>query len=336
MASIRVGVIGLGIGEKHIDAYLQHAKCEVAALCDLDERKLALAGQKCPTAVLTTEADEILMDPEIHAVSIASFDNFHCEQVLKGIRNGKHIFVEKPLCLHRHEALEIRRALRERPDLRLSSNLNLRTCPRFIRVREAISSGDMGRIFYLEGDYLWGRTHKLLSGWRGRMPFYSIIHGAAVHMIDLIMWMSGMRPVEVQATGNRIALDGSDFQFNDFAVMILKFENGMAGKISASGGCVHPHFHRVAVFGTRRTFFNDLGGGRLLDSADESATGELMTEAYPGVAEKGKVITSFVDSLLYPPQEPIVAQEDVMATMSVCLAAEESMGHGRTVRVEYI
>jgi predicted dehydrogenase len=336
MARIRVGVIGLGIGRKHVEAYLQHPECEVFALCDLDERKLALTRERCPAAQVTTDANEVLTNPEIHVVSIASFDNFHCEHVLKGIRNGKHIFVEKPLCLHRHEALEIRGALRGRPDLRLSSNLNLRTCPRFIRVREAILSGEMGRIFYLEGDYLWGRAHKLLSGWRGKMPFYSIIHGAAVHMIDLILWMSGMKPVEVQAVGNRIAVEESDFAFNDFAVMILRFENGMAAKISASGGCVHPHFHRVAVFGTRKTFFNDLQGGRLLDSAAGSTTGELMTEAYPGVEEKGEVIRSFVDSILDPAKEAIVSQEAVMATMSVCLAAEESALHGRPLRVEYI
>lgn len=336
MARIRVGVIGLGIGGKHVEAYLQHPGCEVFALCDLDENKLSHARERCPSARGTTDADEILTDPEIHLVSIASFDNFHCEQVVKGIRNGKHIFVEKPLCLHRHEAVEIREALDARPDLRLSSNLNLRTCPRFLRVREAVLSGEMGEIFYLEGDYLWGRAYKLLSGWRGKMPFYSIIHGAAVHMIDLILWMSGMRPLEVQATGNRIAVEGSDFRYNDFAVMILKFENGVAAKISASGGCVHPHFHRVAVFGTRKTFFNDLQGGRLLDSAVEGTTGLLMTEAYPGVEEKRGVIHSFVDSVLDPEKAAIVTGEEVMATTSVCLAAEYSATHGRPVRVEYL
>lgn len=336
MAQIRVGVIGLGIGGKHIEAYASHPQCELIALCDFDKEKLQSYRESYPSAHPTRDATDVLTHPEIDLISIASFDNYHCEQVVTAIRNGKHVFVEKPLCLFRDEAQEIRSALQETPSLQISSNLNLRSCPRFIRVRREILSGEMGEIFYMEGDYLWGRAHKLLCGWRGKMPFYSIIHGAAVHMIDLIMWMTGMRPVEVHAVGNRICTKTSDFAFNDFAVMILRFENGMAAKISASGGCVHPHFHRVEIYGTRKTFFNDIHGGHLLDTTDPAKIGTRVTEPYPGAEEKAKVITSFVNSILDSSEEALVPGEDVMAATSVCLAAEDAVTQGKPIPVEYI
>ena len=45
---LKVGVIGLGVGEKHVEGYLQHADCEVVSLCDLTDEKLAMAGEKYP------------------------------------------------------------------------------------------------------------------------------------------------------------------------------------------------------------------------------------------------------------------------------------------------
>jgi len=212
----------------------------------------------------------------------------------------------------------------------------LRTCPRFRRLREAVRSGELGRVYYLEGDYLWGRIHKLKDGWRKDIPDYSIILGAAVHMIDLIMWVMGDKPIEVQGYGNQIATEGTALQYNDFGVVLLKFENGTIAKITANGGCVYPHFHRVAAYGTAKTFLHDLSGGIWLDSSDPKATPIDIAEAYPGVTEKGKVITSFIDSIVDESAEPLVSGEDVFDTMSVCFAAERSIAAGRPVEVEYI
>ena len=62
----------------------------------------------------------------------------------------------------------------------------LRTCPLFYKVRNCILTNNMGSIYHIEVDYLWGRKTKLISGWRSEAKFYSIIHGAAVHMVDLV------------------------------------------------------------------------------------------------------------------------------------------------------
>jgi len=334
--TLNVGIIGLGVGEKHIPNFNAHPRARVTALCDVSEEKQALARERYPGVRVTGEADELLLAPDIDVVSIASYDDDHFSQAQAAMLQGKHVFVEKPLCLYRDEAVRLRDLLRKNPALRLSSNLNLRTCPRFLRMKYAIDSGETGRLFALEGDYLWGRVEKLTQGWRGRMPFYSIVYGAAVHMIDLLMWLKGERPVEVQGYGNGIATAGSGFRFHDAASLLLRFEDNLLARVAAYSGCVHPHFHRVAVFGTRKTFLHEMGGGKALTSSDPEAPIETLTEAYPGIEEKGKVITSFLDSILDSQAAPVVSADDVLDTMSVCFAAERAVQTGQPVRIEYI
>lgn len=332
---LRAGIIGLGVGEKHIHAYQSHSECEVVALCDFAEEKLAIARERYPGMKLVNNAKEIMEDPTIDVVSIASYDDYHFQQVMSCLRKGKHVFVEKPLCLYSHEAVVIRQFLNKNPHLKISCNLNLRTCPRFKWLRNAIQSELMGQIYYVEADYFWGRIYKLTVGWRKDMDFYSIVHGAAVHMIDLILWLTDMSPIEVQGCGNQIVTYGSDFRFNDFAVILIKFENGTIAKVTGNGGCVHPHFHRIVLFGTKKTFIHDISGGRLLESRDPQANPRNIDEEYPG-REKDEIIYTFVDSILHDDKEAIVPTDDVFKTMSICFAAEKAIRAGKPVTVEYI
>lgn len=336
MTRLRVGIIGLGVGEKHIQAYESHPACDVMMLCDFAEEKLSKAAEQYPGVKLTKDPNEILDDPEIHVVSIASFDEYHFEQVMRAIKNGKHVFVEKPLCLHPSEAVQIRHSLNKNPHIKISSNLNLRTCPRFKWLNNTICSEQMGKIYYIEGDYLWGRVYKLTEGWRKDMHFYSIVHGAAVHMIDLILWLTGMNPIEVQGYGNQIATSASHFRFNDFVAILIKFENGMIAKVNAHGGCVHPHFHRLLVYGSKKTFIHqNVSCGQLLESSNPQAEITDITEEYPG-KDKGDIIYTFIESILHNDARAIVLPDDVFTTISVCFAAEQAIQEGRPVTVQYI
>ena len=80
MERLRVGIIGLGVGEKHIEAYQRHPGCEVVALCDFSSEKLSAIGSKYPGIPLTDKADDLLQDPDIDVVSIASYDNYHYDR----------------------------------------------------------------------------------------------------------------------------------------------------------------------------------------------------------------------------------------------------------------
>jgi predicted dehydrogenase len=324
--SLRAAVIGLGVGERHVAGYDAHPGAEVVAVCDTDESKLAAYGH----LRTTTEAAELLTDPEIDAVSVASYDDAHFEQIRLALQNGKHVFAEKPLVLYADQAREVAGMLAERPELVLSTNVPLRRSPRFVRLRERLQAGELGRLFLLEGDYDYGRRHKLVDGWRAQLPYYSVFLGGGIHMVDLLLWLTGERVTEVMgAHGNRIATEGTGFEHPDLVTATMRTETGALMKVNANLGCVSPHFHAVRVYGTDGTFVNGLPDGVLHRPGGAS---EPVDEPYPGVA-KDVLIGSFLDAILTgEPAEVTVG--DVFTTLSVCMAVQESLERGTAVTVD--
>jgi predicted dehydrogenase len=306
----------------------------VVAVCDFAEEKREKARAAYPGVAVVASADPVLSDPDIDVVSVASYDTYHYEQVVQALVNGKHVFVEKPLCTRPEEARHIRELLNEHPHLKLSSNLILRQCPRFTALKDAIEAGEYGELFLVEGDYHYGRLHKITDGWRGAIEFYSVVHGGAIHVVDLLWWLTGSRIAEVSAVGNQVASRGSQFRFNDTVVSTLRFENGVIGKVGVSYGCMRPHFHGLSIHGTGGTFVNAWANAWRFDSRDPDDLPIPITDAYPGV-HKGDLIASFLDAIRTG-GEGIVSSEDVFRTMSVCLAIEESVKAGRVMEVEYV
>ncbi|RPH73260.1 gfo/Idh/MocA family oxidoreductase, partial [bacterium] len=231
MKLINAGIIGLGVGERHVAALHAHPACRVVALCDWNKEKLRSVGLSYPNVRLTESADNLLSADDIDIVSIASWDDYHATQIVQAIRSGKHVFAEKPLCMNIAELQAIREELCAHPNVKLGCNLILRRCPRFVELRRRIRAGEMGRIFSLEADYDYGRMHKIVDGWRGRIDNYSVFLGGGVHMVDLILWLVGKRVTEVVAWGNRIATEGTSFRYEDYVVAMLRFEDGTLGKV---------------------------------------------------------------------------------------------------------
>lgn len=332
---IRIGVIGYGVGAHHARAAACHPGCELVQVCDLDPAKREQALKDFPNISVTSSADELLERTDIDVVSVASYDNFHVGQVTKALFSGKHVFVEKPMCLNREECAEIADVLSRCDGLKLSSNLGLRTSSRFLGVKNAITAGAMGELYHIEAEYLWGRPFKLTDGWRAEMPFYSIIHGAAVHMVDLVNWITGERPAAVKGVGSQIVTRGTRLKYNDFASFYLEYNNGMSVMVAAHGGCVHPHFHRLAVYGTKQTFLNDLSASVWIDSSDPTVAPRSDTGSYPARNQRGLILTSFLDSISDSGAVPLVSERDIFDCMSICFAAEEAVEQGTKVEIEY-
>ncbi len=328
-----VGIIGLGVGEKHIEGFLRHPAVKVQMICDFDEKKLDAVSRRYPGVKAVKDANEILDSPYIDIVSIASYDNYHFEHASKALVNGKHVFVEKPLCLYEEEAVCLWKLLKERPSLKLSSNLVLRASPRFRKIREKVRSGDFGKITYIDGAYDYGRTHKLTKGWRGGIDFYSIVYGGAVHIIDLICWMTGERVDEVFAYGAKTVTRGTAFKYNDVVAAVMRFSSGALGRVTANFACVYPHYHEISVFGERCTFVNSFGDGALYSADGDGVKEDRVCEPYRE-SSKGDLIFNFVDSIVGV-ESNAVPSKDVFDVMSVCFAIEKSVVSGVSEPVLY-
>ena len=333
---IKAGVIGLGVGAHHAKILSLHSKTDLVWLCDHDKKKLKDVSSKFVGAQITQNPNDIFLDPNIDLICIASYDEFHFEQVLKALKNKKHVYVEKPICLSEGELKKIRKSFKKYSNLHLSSNMVLRTCPLFKKIKNSIKSNKLGKIYHLEADYLWGRRQKLISGWRTKTKNYSIIHGAAVHMVDLAIWLIEKKPLRVQALGNKISTLGTKQKNNDFAVLMLEFDDKTIVKISAHGGCVHPHFHSLRVFGTNSSFIHDPSGTVWINSSNQNLKLKKENAEYPAKSKRDKALSSFLDYLVKGKTKPIILKEDVFDVMSICLAAEKAVRKGKIINIKYI
>lgn len=332
---LRVGVIGLGVGEQHLLAYRRHPHCEVVALCDRSEEKVALAQEKYANIPFTRDAGCVLSDPNVDVVSIASYDDNHFAQVMTALRHGKHVFVEKPLCQTFDQLRAIKNEwARHDGKLKLASNLILRAAPLYQWLKEKVSAGEFGDVYAFDGDYLYGRLHKITEGWRGQVENYSVIEGGGIHLIDLMLWITNQRPTILSAMGNRIASHGSSFRYNDFVTATMNFPSTMIARVTANFGCVHRHHHLMRIFGTRATFIYDDAGARLHTTCDpEVAASHLRLPTLP--ATKGDLIPDFIDAILADTDLGDDTQT-IFDGLSVSVACDKAMLSGAMETIEYI
>lgn len=334
MKRLRAAVIGLGVGRRHIAGFRAHPGCDMVAACDLSDEAICVARREFPDVKRwTRDASEILRDKSIDLVSIATYDTDHFDMTAAAIRQGKHVFVEKPLCMTLDEMRALQALLRAQPAVRLSSNLILRKSPRFRWLKEQIVAGRLGNVFHLEGSYNYGRLHKIMDGWRGKIPFYSVVHGGAVHVIDLMRWLTGDEVESVAACGNQVASAGTQFRFNDLTACLLKFRGGAVAQVSSNYGCAMPHAHSLNLYGTKATFRNETDVAMIYDRDGESSRREDVTEPYPGV-DKSELALDFVASIIER-REPAITAADAFATMAVCFAVEAAASQSQWVTVQY-
>lgn len=331
--TLGVAVVGLGVGEQHARAYASSGCCEVRWLLDHDPAKASALAREIGARSVAGDLGEVLADPSTDVVSIASYDDDHAGQVVASLSAGKHVFVEKPLCRSREELAAIRGAWKVSGGRHLVSNLVLRGAPVYEWLAERIAAGEMGRIYAFDGDYLYGRIHKITEGWRKDVEDYSVMQGGGVHLVDLMFWLTGERPAFVTAAGNRIATAGTAFRYEDFMAASYEFPSGLVGRVTANFGCVHRHQHVIRVFGTRATFLYDDRGPRFhLSRSPEDPP--VPIERQPLPPSKGVRIPEFVRGILEERDVRAETETD-FAVVAACFAADRALREKRRVEIDY-
>lgn len=328
-----VAVIGLGVGEQHARAFAADPRTEIRWLVDLDETAASTVQGRIGHGAVSQHIADALGDPDVDIISIATFDHMHAAEVQQCFDAGKHVFVEKPLCRTTGELSQIIAAWKAAGQPHLMSNLVLRDADLYRWLRNEISTGTFGRVYAIDGDYLYGRLHKITEGWRKDVPDYSVMEGGGIHMIDLLLMLSGERPTAVTCTGNRIATEGTAFGYDDFMAASYTFPSGLIGRITANFGCVHPHHHVLRVFGTDATFIYDDAGARLHLTRDEDQTAQPVDIA-PLPASKGALIPAFIDAV-YSGANAAPAARREFDLIRAMAAADKAHAQAATVNIEY-
>jgi len=330
---LTIGVIGLGVGEQHARTYHRLPGCRLKWFFDLKPEKARQIRDDLGVGDVAEDCDSLLRDPDVDIVSIASFDNYHFKEMKTALDNGKNVFIEKPMCRTLDEARALKAAWKRADRPVVDSNLVLRSAPVYRWLKERVEAGDLGRIYSFDGDYLYGRMHKITEGWRKDVQDYSVMSGGGIHLIDLMVWLTGQKPFDVSSVGNNICTRDTPFHHDDFMASTFRFESGLTGRITANFGCVHKHHHVVRVFGTEGTFIYDDQGPRLYKTRDPDERPQIINHATLP-AGKGDLIPGFVDAVRGDTAACASLQHN-LDIVSITAAANTALTENQETRITY-
>ncbi len=248
--SIGLGVLGAGSFAQStlLPALKAISGVSLIGVCNATGPRSRNAAEKFGFSYCSNSETDILQDPKINAVLIATRHNLHASQSLAALRAGKSVFCEKPLCLHEDELAELVRVASpsshspQRVPL-LMVGFNRRFAPMAVQLKEFLSEiHEPLAIHYrvnagfLPADH-WVNDHEQGGG---------RILGEVCHFVDFLCFLAGAHPVEVQAQPV-----GNPGQYSmDNIVASLKFANGSLGTISyLANGDKSASKERVEVFG---------------------------------------------------------------------------------------
>jgi predicted dehydrogenase len=239
-----VGVIGCGYwGPNLLRNFHSNRDCTLVAVADLNPERLAWARSQYPHIKATTVIDELIHDPAIDAVAIATPVNSHFDIALRCIRAGKHILVEKPLCHHSDLARELIDQAAQRNLIVMVDHTFIYT-PAVRKIRELIETGELGKIHYYDS----ARINLGLV-----QADVNVLWDLAVHDLSIIQYLFREVPQAVSATGMR-HISGRP---ETIAYLTLHF---------ASGLIAHCHVNWLSPVKVRRTF---IGGSRKMVVYDD-------------------------------------------------------------------
>ncbi|HOK56321.1 MAG TPA: Gfo/Idh/MocA family oxidoreductase [bacterium] len=151
MDKIKVGIAGLGRSgwDIHCKTISQLPNLyEIVAVCDLDEKRRAEA-EKTFKCVSYKNFDELIKDKSIELVIVATLSNMHTEHTIKALKNGKNVVCEKPMATNLKDADKMIKVAKETGNL-LTIFQNRRYSPDFLKVKEIIDSGIIGRVVLIK------------------------------------------------------------------------------------------------------------------------------------------------------------------------------------------
>ena len=206
--TVRIGLIGAGgMGRAHLARIANDLSGgEIVAVADINH-DAAVSAAEPYGAKAYDSADELINDPNVDAVIIATFGKVHAPDVIKVIEAGKYVLCEKPLATTLPDALALSEAAEASPG-QVMVGFENRWNPKFQMVREMLREAATPliaqRVLLQDTEFV---PRRMLS-WAGKSsPAWFLMP----HTLDLAMWISGAEPVEVFARGVRKVLvpDGS-------------------------------------------------------------------------------------------------------------------------------
>lgn len=334
---VRMGFIGLGgNAQAHITAHKANLRSHVLAVCDLSEERTARVGKRFDVPYQFQDYG-IVECQDIDAISIHTPDHLHAEPFVKAIEAGKHVFVEKPMGNSLEDLESMIAAVRRFPEQKVLVGQILRFNPVFSQVKEIIDRGELGELFYLEGDYIHNLRYQASADRFNRdmgMNWYLEreipMVGGGVHPLDVLRWFVGEPIVEVTGFGNHVAFP--EMKSQDCQVALFRFSGGAVAKVACSYGCVSPYafLNNVVVYGTRGTVSRD----KICRESNPEEFQDLGV-TYAGLHPYEPEVEHFLDCILNDSGPLIDAFDGANSAAACIVAAEACRGQGASLPVPH-
>ena len=189
---INIGIVGYGYwGPNLVRNFAETPGANVATVSDLDTAKLAVVQRRYPAVKTTTDFRDLLNDPAIDAIAIATPVHTHFELALAALRAGKHVWLEKPMTEHSNQAQQLIDEAHKRNRVLLVDHTFIYTGA-VAKMGEIIKSGDLGRVYYYD-------SIRVNLGLFQRDV--CVVSDLAVHDFSILDYLLGEHPVAVTASG---------------------------------------------------------------------------------------------------------------------------------------
>ena len=297
MSTLRIGVVGLGYWGPNLARNFDALPgCELAWLCDTRAEELERVGAAHPHARRTTELGDLLEDPALDAVALATPVPTHAGLAVEVLQAGKHCFVEKPLAQSAADAERAVDAARSAGRTLMVDHL-LEYHPGLNRLKEIADSGELGDIHYIYGNRL--NLGQLRAD-------ENALWSLGAHDVSVVLRLAGEEPVEWSARGECYMRPGVE----DVVFAFLRFPSGLSAHLHLSW--LDPHKERrFTVVGSRRmATFDDMELERKLTvydkGFDETAegygeyitrSGDIWHPRVPNAEPLRLAATHFVDAI---------------------------------------
>lgn len=325
-----LALIGCGLwGSVHARAFAASQSARLVTTCDVDEGRAARFAKEYRAERHSTSWEDVLKDPEIDAISVATPDFAHGDIVRAAIVAGKDVLVEKPMATTVAECREIV-AAQKAQGIKLMVDFHNRWNLPFVHLRRMVESGELGALVMMNlrlNDTLFVPT-KMLS-WAAKSSSAQFLGS---HLVDLVRWLSGAEVRRVYAVSRSGVLKDRGIDTPDFFQSTLELSNGGTAVLE---NCWIVNENAPNVFdlqgefiGTKGSVYVNASHHRMIEKYTEQGAG--LPDVVAAADRYGKpvgfavaAVEHFIECVAND-LEPMVTGEDGLKAAQVVAAIEES------------
>lgn len=342
---VKVGLVGSGfVSTIHAEALKRCADAQLVAVASPSKGKAEAFSRKHDIPHFFTDHRKLLELDELDLVVLGIPNELHCALTVDAAAAGKHIVLEKPMCLNLAEADRMVSAC-AKDKVKLMYAEELCFAPKYVRLKQLLDSGALGQPVLIKQSEKHDGPHAA-HFWDVDRSGGGVTMDMGCHAIEFFRWMLGRPAIKSVYAQMGTHVHADKTKGDDNAVLILEFANGVTAVAEESWTKLGGMDDRAEVHGSKGVAYADLLHGNAIETYSATGYDYAVEKAgstvgwsftiYEEIWNYGFVqeMAHFVECVKHD-RPPLVTGADARAVMEVLFAAYESAGTGRKVKLPF-